>query len=239
MKTLILLFLPFLINAQQSHDPQNIIDQAIRKHGGKNYAKKTFQFDFRDKTYTYQNRKGQYTYMRSFISEEGTIKDILTNKGFLRTINGNEVSLDPVKSKAYSNSVNSVIYFAMIPHFLNDDAVHKEYIGTKDIQGHVYYKIRVTFKEDGGGQDHDDIYVYWIHTKDYTVDYLAYSYHVNGGGVRFRSAYNNREVAGVRFQDYINYKHDSTTPVEEMDEYYLKGELQELSKIELRNIISL
>jgi len=71
------------------------------------------------------------------------------------------------------------------------------------------------------------------------VDYLAYSYHVNGGGVRFRSAYNSREVDGVRFQDYINYKHDSTTPVEEMDEYYLKGELKELSKIELRNIISL
>jgi hypothetical protein len=38
-------------------------------------------------------------------------------------------------------------------------------------------------------KDFDDEYMYWI--KDTRkVDYLAYSYHVNDGGVRFRAAFN-------------------------------------------------
>jgi len=94
----------------------------------------------------------------------------------------------------------------------------------------------VTFDQEGGGVDHEDVYVYWVHKQDMTVDYLAYSYQVNGGGVRFRSAYNRRKIGGIIFQDYINYKHDKDTPVSSLDALYETGKLTELSKIELKNI---
>ena len=140
------------------------------------------------------------------------------------------------KKRAYSNSVNSVHYFAFLPSFLNDAAVHKTYVGETTIKGKAYYKIRVTFDQEGGGDDHDDVYMYWIDKEDYSMDYLAYSFHVNGGGVRFRSAYNARNVEGITFQDYVNYKHDKETPVENLDALYEEDKLIELSRIELKNI---
>ncbi len=236
MTIILLTFLASFFSQAPTADA--IIQKSIKAHGGKNYQKKAFAFDFRDKHYSYENKKGQYRYTRSFSSTEGDVLDVLTNDGFTRTINVKTVTLAPEKAKAYSNSVNSVIYFAMLPYFLNDPAVHAELLGETQIKGQNYYKIRVTFSQDGGGTDHDDIYVYWIHTDSYQVDYLGYSYHVNGGGVRFRSAYNKRKVDGVLFQDYINYKHDKSTPVTSLDELYERGGLQELSRIELKNIES-
>lgn len=223
---------------QNSVNPQKIVDKCIQAHGGKNYIKKSFKFDFRDRTYTYYNNKGQYKYTRQYQDGDNIHQDLLTNKGFSRMTNNMEEALDHKKTNSLSNSLNSVIYFAMIPYFLNDAAVNKEYLGEAEIKGFKYYKIQVTFKADGGGQDHDDIYVYWINKADYKVDYLGYSFHVNGGGVRFREAYNRRTVGGVIFQDYINYQHDKTTPVADLDKHYLDGTLKELSRIELQNVIS-
>ena len=68
------------------------------------------------------------------------------------------------------------------------------------------------------------------------MDYLAYSYEVDGGGVRFREAYNTRKIGGVLFQDYVNYKHLKNTDVSTFDILFEKGELKELSRIELENV---
>ncbi len=151
-------------------------------------------------------------------------------------VDGKEIELSEKDSRKYSNSVNSVNYFAFLPFFLNDQAVNKKLIGETKIKGTDYYKIEVTFDQEGGGDDHDDIYIYWINKADYSMDYLAYSFHVNGGGVRFRSAYNQRTIGGITFQDYVNYKHDKDTPVSALDALYERGELKELSKIELVNV---
>ena len=72
------------------------------------------------------------------------------------------------------------------------------------------------------------------------MDYLAYSFQVNGGGVRFREAYNPRTVGGIRFQDYVNYKHENKDfPVQQLDQAFLNKELKELSRIELKNIVEM
>ena len=149
------------------------------------------------------------------------------------------IALDARQTQGASEAVNSVIYFAILPYFLNDAAVNKRYIGKKSIEGTTYHKIEITFDVEGGGRDHDDVYVYWIDAEDYSLDYLAYSYEVNGGGVRFRSAYNSRTVGGLVFQDYINYKHDKNTPVTSLDDIFVAGGLKELSRIELYNISTL
>lgn len=237
MKILFLVLAPFLFFAQE--DAQSIIDKSIKAHGGKKYFKKVFQFEFRDKSYTYQNDGNRYRYTRSFTQNRDQIVDILSNDGFSRELNGQAIELTPKKRQAYSNSVNSVIYFAMLPHFLNDPAVHKTYLNKQKVKDQFYHKIQISFDQNGGGSDHDDIYVYWIHTKTYKVNYLAYSFHVNGGGVRFRSAYNSRKIDGIIFQDYVNYKADKSIAPDQLDQLYQAGNLKELSRIELKNIVSL
>ena len=48
--------------------------------------------------------------------------------------------------------------------------------------------------------------MYWFNKETFKPDYLAYDFHTDGGGVRFRKAYNERYVDGIRFVDYENYK---------------------------------
>ena len=95
----------------------------------------------------------------------------------------------------------------------------------------------VSFTEEGGGTDFDDTFVYWIHKENYTVDYLAYQYAVDDGGIRFREAYNPRIVNGIRFVDYNNYKPETLDiPLTELDAQFEKGVLKLLSKIETESV---
>ena len=244
MKTFLFLLSALIIwssDTLETHlnDPsQGIIDKAIEAHGGKNYNPLSVVFDFRDKHYKAVKNGGSYQYERIFTSKEGKqIHDILSNQGFQRKVNGELIKLEPKKERAYSNSVNSVIYFALLPYGLNDEAVKKKYLGTSSINAIDYHKIEVTFQEEGGGDDFSDVFVYWIHPKKFTVDFLGYSYHVNGGGLRFRKAYNQRKIGKIRFQDYTNYKtetKDFTT--DQLDSLYVNGKLKELSLIELKKV---
>jgi hypothetical protein len=137
----------------------------------------------------------------------------------------------------YANSVNSVHYFVQLPFGLNDEAVNKELIGKDTIHNKEYYEIKVIFDIEGGGSDHEDVYMYWINAQNYHVDYLAYSFEVNEGGLRFRKAYNPRTIEGIRFVDYENYKTDDLdTPLEQLDDLYEARQLELLSKIENKNI---
>ena len=132
--------------------------------------------------------------------------------------------------------VNSVVYFALLPYGLNDQAVNKIYVGQSTIKDEVYHKIKVTFNQEGGGEDFQDVFIYWVGEDDHKVDYLAYSYETDGGGIRFREAYNERVINGVRFVDYVNYKPKDIQDLEVLDQEFEKGNLEELSKIELTDI---
>lgn len=216
---------------------QKIIDKAIAAHGGKRYENLNLAFDFRGRHYTALKKDGLFTYTRSFADSTGQVQDILNNEGFLRKINGQPVNLPVAKQKAYSNSVNSVIYFALLPFGLNDPAVRKVYLGTVSLRKQPYHKIKITFAQEGGGVDFEDEFIYYIHQKTNLVDYLAYSYQTEGGGLRFRQAYNPQVVGGIRFQQYINFKPTAKqTPLTDLDKLFEAGQLEELSRIELQNI---
>lgn len=217
---------------------QAVVDSAILVHGGERFEELDMEFDFRDMHYTARRDDGRFTYTRAFRdSANNQVRDVLNNKGLYREINGVKVNLPEERETAYTNSVNSVIYFALLPYGLNDPAVNKEYLGDVTINDEPYHKIKVTFDEEGGGEDYEDEYIYWIHKENYSMDYLAYKFHVNGGGMRFRDAYNVREVKGIRLADYVNYKPASDSlPLEKLDSLFERNELVEVSKIELVNI---
>lgn len=220
-----------------SDNAQTVVDKTIEAHGGDGYKNLQLSYSFRDKHYTLSRKEGHFTYTRAFEDSTGKVKDILTNERFVRLVNGDTVSLTEERKQAFTNSVNSVHYFALLPYGLNDPAVQKTYVRETTIKGTPYHLVKVTFEKEGGGVDFEDQFLYWINANTYTMDYLAYSYKTEGGGVRFREAVNPRQVGGIRFQDYINYKPvQKETPLDSMESLYTRGELEVLSKIELENI---
>jgi hypothetical protein len=217
---------------------QEIVDAAIARHGGERYADSQIEFRFRERDYRAWRQGWRWHYTRSYTDTAGHhLRDLLSSGGLIREIDGQPVSLSAKDSSAYANSVNSVLYFALLPYFLNDEAVIKEYDRAVEIKGQPYHRLRVSFREEGGGKDYDDEYLYWFHRDSLTLDYLAYSYHTDGGGQRFREAFNPRTVNGIRFADYRNYKPQAKgARLEQLDSLFQQGELEQLSLIENENI---
>jgi len=214
------------------HDADKIINQSIEVHGGNLYEQSHISFDFRKRHYTSNRNGGTFQYTRTFEDSLGTIEDVLSNKGFHRTINKERVDLKAKKANAYSNSVNSVLYFAQLPFGLNAPAVIKKYISEVSIKGSDYHKIQVTFKKEGGGEDFEDIFLYWINKESGTLDFLAYKYKTNDGGIRFREAIDRQKVGGILFANYINYKPaDKDIDFLSIDELFKNDKLIELSRI--------
>ncbi|WP_439474325.1 DUF6503 family protein [Algoriphagus formosus] len=219
-------------------EAEKIVDKSIAAHGGERYKSARIDFDFRDIHYQIFKSPDRFEYTREFSDSLGQVKDLLNNDGFTRWIDGVEVdTLSEERMGAFSRSVNSVAYFAFLPYGLNDPAAIKSYLGEATLNGENYHLVKVTFQQDGGGEDFDDEFLYWIGTEDFYVDFMAYSYHTDGGGVRFREVSSVVTVDGIRFQNYLNFKpEDKNTPVENMQELYEKGNLELLSEINLENI---
>lgn len=217
---------------------QQIVDAAIETHGGDNYKDCRVEFDFRDRHYIATRQGARFEYERIFNDSTGAhIRDVLNSDGFYREVNGQRVELSEKESSAYSNSVNSVIYFALLPYFLNDPAVIKEYAGEAIIKEQPYHKVKVTFRQEGGGKDFEDEYLYWIHRDEHTVDYLAYNFLADGGGARFREAYSVIVSNGIRFANYHNYKpRTDNRNIAGFDSLFQKGALELISDIKLEKV---
>ena len=237
-----LLIIAFTLSCKQEKDSTqlsavSIIDRAIDIACAGNCDQAIISFTFRDRTYKSTRQEGDYKLERFKTDSLNTIHDVLSNTGFKRFINDSLIVVPDSIASNIGDGVNSVHYFIQLPFGLNAPAVQKKLIGEDSIKGANYYEIEVTFSKEGGGTDFDDRFVYWIHKENFTVDYLAYRYATNGGGMRFREAYNIRIIEGIRFADYNNYKPNSLDlKLEDMDVLFEKGELKLLSKIENENI---
>ncbi|MCM4160774.1 deoxyribose-phosphate aldolase [Antarcticibacterium flavum] len=236
MKYLFLLLSIILISSCQRQEEeitaQDVIDRTIERAGGERFKRATVEFRFRDHTYKSIRNGGEFHLERNRKDSIGHYRDILSNTGYQRFLNDSLLTVPDSMVVRYSSSVNSVHYFAHLPYGLNDRAVNKEMAGEAVIKGEPYYQLKITFQQEGGGADHHDEFMYWIHKKNYTIDYLAYKFQVNDGGIRFRAAYNPRVIGGLRFVDYKNYTiEDLETRLEELDELYEQGQLDMLSNI--------
>lgn len=237
------LFVVIFFSCQSGDPAQTIIDKSIAYHGGDAYEKVNLEFDFRDKHYILQKNGGDFHYERIQKDSTGTeIRDILTNASFYRTIDGKTQTLPDSTSEKYKNSLNSVVYFVLLPQPLRDPAVQKEYLGEVTIKGKIYDKIKISFAQEGGGKDHEDIYAFYFDKEDASMDYFAYLYYVNETGMRFREAYNAQRIGGILVQDYINLAPaDSTLAVTietllSLDSLYRESKLKEFSRIENKGL---
>ena len=237
--TILLLALVF-VSCTEKEAPltaQQIVDQAITNscNGLCNHA--TIDFTFRDRCYVSKRNADIFQLERITADSTGVTHDILSNSGFERYKNDTLIRVPDSMKTRYANSVNSVHYFAQLPFGLNAPAARKELLGESVIKGEPYFEVGVSFQEDGGGTDFQDKFVYWIHKENYTVDFLAYSYETDEAGIRFREAYNVRNVNGIRFVDYNNFKPQSLeVALTDLDLLFEKGDLKLLSKIETESV---
>lgn len=235
--TILISLVFFNCKKQEKPTANTIINTSIELSGGKIVENATIKFNFRDKQYKAIRQLGNFKLGRHFINENDTVTDWLSNTGFERIINSKAVKVADSMVSRYAASVNSVHYFSVLPYGLNDEAVNKSYIDKVKIKGKTYHKIKITFNEDGGGEDFDDVFLYYVNTENFKVDYLAYSYAEDHGiGLRFREAYNERFINGVRFVDYNNYKPEGEAKLEDLEALFEANKLKLLSKIELKEV---
>ncbi len=218
-------------------DAETIISKSIEVHGGERFENSIVTFDFRGTDYTVKRQGGRYTFTRTFSDSGRTITEMMSNEKTGRVVNDQAANLMQEEKEAIRNSMNAVVYFNFLPYKLEDAAVNAKYLGKAVINGEPYYEIKVTFDQQGGGEDFQDIFMYWIHQQDYTMDYFAYRYHVNEGGTRFREAYNIRTINGIRFADYHNYgSDDMQIPLQKYDTLFEQEKLPKVSDVDLRDV---
>ncbi|WP_310994165.1 DUF6503 family protein [Aequorivita marina] len=217
---------------------QEIVNKAIDTAGGAKYENATIHFSFRGTKYSSKRKNGQYELTRSSTDSLGQLKDVLSNTGFQRFRNETKVELPDSMVTKYANSINSVHYFVQLPYGLNAGAVNKELVGETEINNTPYYQIKITFKQEGGGTDHEDVYMYWINQNSFTIDYFAYKFFTGKGGIRFREAYNPRTIEDLRFVDYKNYKVEpwKNVDLKTLGNLFSEDKLELLSDIKTEDI---
>ncbi len=211
--------------------------ETMKAHGTDLAANGQLHFTFRGIDYSVKRQNGNFNFERYLMIGEDAVLDRLNNSGFYRYKNDINIALPDSLSQRYKASLNSVIYFAQLPYSLDGDAINLKYIGEDRIKGKSYHEIEVTFNEIGGGEDHEDVFVYWINQEDHFIDYLAYSYCEEECGYRFRESVNRRNNNGVIVQDYNNYKTAKLdSELFNIDDLFNENKLELLSKIELERV---
>jgi len=219
-----------------------VIDSARTAHGASILENAVVTFNFRGDTYRLRQEDGRFHYRRSYTDSLGrAVTEGITTQGPYRVVEGDTVSLSAAERDDVHTTVNSVTYFALLPAPLGDPAVQPTYSGRDTIDGVPYHRIRVTFRQEGGGDDWQDVFLYWFRADTYAMDYLAYAYGQGAGeepGTRFREAYNVRRIEGVRMADYNNYAAD-TLSARQMTQYpdlLAQEALRLVSRIEIDSV---
>ena len=236
--TFVLLLLIISCQSQETYlTVQQIIDKSMVFSGADKIGNSEITFKFRDKRYTAIRENGKFQLFRDHIKDSVLIDEVLSNDGYERLINGRPVKVLDSMAFKYSNSINSVHYFSVLPFGLNDKAVRKKLLPSAIIKEKEYYKVEISFSENGGGEDFEDVFIYWIGKETFLIDYLAYSFHTNGGGMRFRVLKEQCSKNGIRFVDYHNYNpRNSKIKLHNLDTAYENNELQKISEIVLEDI---
>ena len=225
------LFLLLACQNSKNLSAKALIEASVEAHGMNEFNKKAIEFQFRNYRYSQTQDKQGLVYTRRKNTTPNILDLLHSKNGFQRTLAGEKVALSDSIALIYSESLNSVLYFFRLPLSLKDPGAIKTLMDTEQINGRTYQKVGVYFTSKNGGVDHQDTFRYWFDKEIKTLDYLAYQYHTNAGGVRFRVAINRRAIEGLVLQDYENYTAPKNTPLHDLPKMYEEGKLELVSLI--------
>jgi hypothetical protein len=225
------LFLLLACQNSKNLSAEALIEASVEAHGMNEFNKKAIEFQFRNYRYSQTQDKQGLVYTRRKNTTPNILELLHSNNVFQRTLAGEKLALSDSIALIYSESLNSVLYFFRLPLSLKDPGAIKTLMDTEQISGRTYQKVGVYFTSENGGVDHQDTFRYWFDKEIKTLDYLAYQYHTNAGGVRFRVAINRRAIEGLVFQDYENYTAPKNTPLHDLPKMYEEGKLELVSLI--------
>ena len=192
-----------------------LIDRARTHHGSALLDRAEVTFSFRGTPYVVRRDEGAFRYARARTDSLGrTVEEVLDNDGVRRLVDGAEQALAPDEAASLAESIDSVVYFALLPASLADPAVRARVLTPDRVGGEDYDRVEVTFARDQGANSQDR-YVYWLRD-DGRIGAFAYAYAPTPGdtartetGTRFRVPIGERRVGGVLFQDWQNLTADS------------------------------
>ncbi|MEM1023707.1 MAG: DUF6503 family protein [Myxococcota bacterium] len=231
------LFLALALSSTPLDGP-GLIRRAIEAHGVERLRTARVEFVFRGERFAMARRQGRFLYERLRQTVNGRRERlVLGNEGAGLFLNGRPVNVPPDQLAVLGENLNSVVYFASLPLPLLDAAVQVERRPDQAVGGVQYQVLKVRFREEGGGSDHDDEFRYWLDRQTGLIAFMAYSYGRNEGGVRFRVPIKKHEVEGVVFTDWANFgNEDERTPLDELPQLWEAGTLPKLSEIVLEQI---
>ncbi|MBX2799790.1 MAG: hypothetical protein KTR31_19080 [Myxococcales bacterium] len=216
---------------------QRLVRQAQKAHGMHRLRDVQITFTFRDTPYRLWLGDGAYRYERDVTQDDGALRvDRLEGWTLTSILDGQPLSLPAETTEGRRRSLNSVAYFALLPRPLTDDAVVATYGGRQQLRESPYDVLDVRFREDGGGDDHDDHFRYWLDPKSHRIAYLAYTFSRGEGGVRIREATATHEVGGLVLLDYVNHGRNVTQDLRAAVAEFEAGTLPEVSRIELDDV---
>ena len=233
----IILFILFACQKPMIVTAEDIIEKSIATYGFDS-GEYIISFDFREYHYQLDQNESIYLYSRQKTSKNKKIFDIMTSDEKLKRFE-NDILIflkDSIQNE-YQNSLNSVMYFFQLPKALQDTAVNLLLLDPIEIEENKYWTIKITFDQEGGGDDFQDEFRYWINQENYQIDFLAYNFLTDGGGTRYRKANNLRKIKGFLFQDYINYKpKNKFMSLDSLPRLFEKDSLIFVSVIQSKNI---
>ena len=222
--------------AAPTHDAESarVLQDAATAHGLSRDVPLALSFEFRGTPYRLSLDSDDVRYERTVTTDAGPRTDRLVGSRFEALRGGESLPVEPKQADAWRRSLNSVAYFATLPRPLFDDAVIATSLGRTRFAGGTWDTVEVRFREEGGGDDHDDVFRYWFDPDTHELALLAYTFHTGKGGVRIRAVSKRHAIDGVVLIDWINYGvngHDHT--LQSAMTAYEDGTLPQLSTIAL------
>lgn len=217
---------------------KELLAEAVQSAGLRAPRGLEVRFSFRGTPYQLWLDGQRAIYRRQVTLPNGTVRtDRLEGDRFTSSVGGEPVELKPADAAALRRSLNSVAYFALLPRPLEDEAVIARSLGSTRLEGQDWDTVEIRFREEGGGEDHDDVFRYWIHPETHRLGYLAYTFETGEGGVRLRKATRYHEVDGVVLVDWANHgRPGHGITLDQAVEDFEAGRLPPLSTIALEDL---
>lgn len=233
MRTLLLSVALLLAPVVARAAPLPALVEAVEAAGLASPAALQLDFTFRGTPYRLWLDGRRSVYRREVKGPDGSVRvDRLEGDAFTTT-----ATVDADARGALQRSLNSVAYFALLPRPLLDDAVVARDLGLSTLGGRTWHTVEVRFTEEGGGDDHDDVFRYWLDPQTHRIGYLAYTFATGQGGVRVRQAVRHQEVGGLVLVDWANFgRNGQGLSIDDAVRDLEAGTLPELSTIALEGV---